>query len=704
MNEKIDRLTKRQLREKTARLEAERLLEEKSLELYEANQSLEATLNNQRETLNTYQRAMTELADVVLGLHESHQENILRLLETAGQLTNAQWGCFSIAESHDGTIKHNLWNSSKSDRNLDENHLSELLHKTFSEVGGCQLEIDNNFYLTTPILDGTLPLGCLIFSYPNVLETSELPRAILELIAHAIGVEEIKTRAGQEVEVREQKYRELFNTSLDGIILHDLEGKILDVNDTLAHMLDRPRKTLLKTNLKSLHPKEALPLCKAAMNTVHTQGDHRFQVPLMRADHSTFLAEVSASSFELNSQPVVQSIVRDITDSHRREEETRSAKEEAERANKAKSLFLATMSHEIRTPLNGIIGFTDLLESEELSPSAAESVAMIRRSGDSLSNLITDLLDLSKIESDGIILKNEDYDLQLLIKDIIATHQPLATTKGISLRTSLSPHLPPLVTGDPLRIRQVLTNLVGNAVKFTTEGHVELSLNIDEQKMNFEVLDTGPGFPDEVSDLLFENFYQVDHSTTKSHTGTGLGLAICQKLVHRMGGKIRAFSPEEKGARFSFHLPLRIPDSDPATIQSNNPLESFRPPEHIHLLVAEDQQINARLLGLMLDRARIPFEVVNDGSEALAKLKEDSSFQAVLMDVRMPKMDGLEATRRIRAGEAGSSAVNIPIVAVTANAMDEDREACLTAGMNHFLAKPIKPNRLVDCLKEIFQS
>lgn len=825
MSEQLDRLAKRQLREKTARLEAERLLEAKSLELYRANQSLEGTLQTQRQALETYQRVMTELADVVLGLGKSHYQNIFRLLETAGQLTDANCAYFIRTHSEKASFPSVSWSPDERPADIPQSRLGDLLLlSTSSGEGITHFQFDDEPFLSIPILDGSIQLGFLIFSYTISSGSEELTRVILELIAHAVAVEEIKDRAGREIEAKEQKYRELFHasvdgiiihnlrgqiteasdssvtmlgytretlrklkvtrlvasesgssaaaafrqvkesgrcryeltlkrsdgstfpaeivgslfringvghvhgiirditsrrkaytaalererkfravfeSSLDGIILHDLEGHIVDINTTFSKMIGYSREEFLQKDLSSLHPKEALPISKSAFATVVAKGVHRFEIPFLRCDNSTFLAEVSASSFELGSKTLIQGIVRDITESRRREEETRLAKEEAERANKAKSLFLATMSHEIRTPLNGIIGFADLLTSEDLSPSATESVAMIRRSGDLLSNLISDLLDLSKIESDGIVLQNEDYDLRLLIKDIVATHRPIANEKKITLSTQIPEELPSLITGDCLRVRQVLTNLVGNAVKFTDEGSVLLTLTLAEQKLYFEVIDTGRGFPDEVAELLFENFYQVDRSTTKSHTGTGLGLAICRKLVTRMGGQIQASSTSGTGARFAFHLPLRIADYHLGTASSRNPLEEFQVREKVRLLIAEDQKINARLLGLMLNKARIKFSLAEDGLGVLAKLSQDPTYDAILMDVRMPHMDGLETTRRIRNGEAGDSAASIPIVAVTANAMDEDREACLAAGMEYFLPKPIRADQLARCLARL---
>ncbi|WP_411844706.1 PAS domain S-box protein [Roseibacillus persicicus] len=824
MSSQAERLVKRQLREKTARLEAERLLEEKSLELFEANQALEETLRIQRKALDTYQTVMTALADVVLGLRGNHQSNIHSLLETAGQLTGAHCGCYALTDEDRLVTEKIFWMPEGTPDSIDENCLAQVLLQIPSTEGFSFLRFDGHSFMAAPILDGELQIGFIIFSFPGESEANELCRAILELIAHAIGVEELKNRTGKEREASEQKYRELFHasvdgivihdmrgrvteasdsavamlgytrealrklkiprlftldskditsvafrqvktsgrcryeahlmrsdgstfpaeivgslfhingkphvhgiirdissrreaqvaaiererkfravfeSSLDGIILHDMSGQILDVNSTLARLVDREREEFLKMELCQLYPPDALPVFRTAIKTVRNQGKHRFEIPFLRANGSKFLAEVSCSSFELGNQTLVQGIVRDITEKRRKEEEIRMAKEEAERANKSKSLFLATMSHEIRTPLNGIIGFAELLAAEDLPPNASDSVAMIQRSGDLLLGLITDLLDLSKIESDGLVLSDSDYNLRQTINDILSAQGKVAKEKGIELKANLPNNLPDLVTGDPLRVRQVISNLVGNAVKFTEVGSVELILTIRHTKIHFEIVDTGPGFPNEVAELLFENFFQVDQATTKNHGGAGLGLAICRKLVNQMGGSIKASSTPGVGSRFSFNLPLRVPAEESQNLQSGNPLEAFRPVQGVRLLVAEDQKINARLLGLMLDKARIKYDLVNDGQEALEQLATERRYDAVLMDVRMPRMDGLEATRRIRKGEAGDTTSEIPIVAVTANAMDEDHENCVAAGMTHFLSKPIRTELLVDCLVDM---
>lgn len=824
MCEKVDRLIRRNQRERNARFQAERLLEEKSLELFRANQALEGTLAIQREALETYQKVMTELADVVLGLRGNHRSNIHRLLETAGQLTGAHCGCFALTDQNRVVVDRVFWIPEGTPESIDESCLSQVLQQIQSEEGFSQLQLAEHSFMAAPITDGSTRIGFLVFSFPEQQQSIELSRAILELIAHAVGVEEIKNRAGKELEAGEQKYRELFHasvdgiiihnlrgqiteasdsavamlgyarealrklkvprlfpregkqrasaafrqvresgrcryeapllrsdgssfpaeivgslfhingephvhgiirdissrreaqaaaaererkfravfeSSLDGIILHDSSGQILDVNTTLTRLIGRSREEFLELDLQDLHPAGALASFEEAIKVIHSEGKHRYEIPFIRADGSSFLAEVSCSSFELGDKTLIQGIVRDITESRRKEKETRMAKEEAERANKTKSLFLATMSHEIRTPLNGIIGFAELLGTEDLSPTASDSLAMIQRSGELLLGLITDLLDLSKIESDGIVLEEKDYNLRVLIKDVLAGQQQIAHEKGIELFASLPANLPDLITGDPLRVRQVVTNLVGNAVKFTDEGSVKLILEIRQKKLFFDVIDTGPGFPDEVTELVFQNFYQVDQATTKRHGGTGLGLAICRKLVTRMGGTIKATSQIGKGSHFRFNLPLQVPRQDLVAGPATSPLEAFRPARNVRLLVAEDQKINARLLGLMLDKARVKFDLVEDGQKALEQLATDQRYDAILMDVRMPNMDGLEATRRIRKGEAGQIVADIPIVAVTANAMDEDRENCLTAGMSHFLPKPIRADKLVDCLIEI---
>ncbi|NNM28359.1 MAG: PAS domain S-box protein, partial [Akkermansiaceae bacterium] len=270
----------------------------------------------------------------------------------------------------------------------------------------------------------------------------------------------------------ERKFRLIFESSLDGLILHDLDGTILEVNETACGLFGYTADEFVRKRLLDLHPAEALPGCREAMKDVASEGDCRFETVFRRAGGSEFPAEVTSTRFELEGKPVVQGLVHDITERKQVLEDLRTAKEEAEHANEAKSLFLATMSHEIRTPLNGIIGFTDMLLDAGLVPEQHRNVEMIRRSGDMLLNIINDILDFSRMESGRLELEEVDFSPGECIGEVLALHAQAAAAKGVALRSEFSPGLPEMVRGDVARLRQVLMNLVSNALKFTARGVV----------------------------------------------------------------------------------------------------------------------------------------------------------------------------------------------------------------------------------------
>ena len=502
---------------------------------------------------------------------------------------------------------------------------------------------------------------------------------------------------------RERKFRTVFEQSLDGIVLHDMEGRILDVNETLCKLLGWSRQELTAKNLSDLHPVRALPTCRLAMAEVAERGRHRFECEFARKDGSDFTAEVWANAFELGGERVVQGIVRDVTEQRQKESEIREAMEAAELANESKSVFLATMSHEIRTPLNGILGFTNLLETSVMRSEERNSVEMIRKSGDVLLGLINNILDFSRAESGQITFKDEAFDPGLFLRETVALHQGVADGKKLKLKVEVAKDVPALVMGAKAELRQVMMNLVGNAVKFTDEGTISVSLSKrGSESLRFTVADSGIGFPEEDREKLFEAFFQVDLSSTRRHGGTGLGLAICRRLVESMGGEIKAANLPAGGAEFVVEVPLRLTESENGDVLPDRKrAETHLNGGGMKVLVVEDHPVNSRLLKLMLEKLNFVVEMAGNGREGLEALQKSSDISFVLMDMRMPEMDGLEATQRLRAGEAGESVRDIPVVAVTANALEADRDACRDAGMNHYLSKPINGRELEKVLVEL---
>jgi PAS domain S-box-containing protein len=505
----------------------------------------------------------------------------------------------------------------------------------------------------------------------------------------------------------ENRYKAMTNHSLDAVIVINSVSKIMEWNPRAEVLFGWTEEEAIGMDLSDLIiPEKFRAAHKHGIKRFMDTGigqilNQRLEMQALHRNGTEFPVELTATAIKWGNTYLFSSFIRDI--SHQKEFERRilDAKEDAERANEAKSIFLATMSHEIRTPINGVIGMSDLMNDTALDAEQQEYMEHLTKSAKTLLSLINDILDFSKIESGKVELEKNPIHLKQIIEEVINLLSLSITEKNLKVSFLIDPAVPERILGDETRLKQILTNIIGNAVKFTESGSVNITvepMKAMENKLKFIIQDTGIEIAADKMDQLFKSFSQLDSSTTRKYGGSGLGLMICKSLVELMGGEIWLQEQEHSGGTtFIFTLQYDIggqklnPDLPPENSTrhtANSKMSS--------ILVAEDNKINQLVLVKFLSRYGFIADVVETGEQVVQAVKA-KRYHLIFMDVNMPVMDGLEATLAIRATLPYNEQPKI--VAVTANAFTSDRDKYLSAGMDDYLSKPILREELLRILR-----
>jgi len=531
--------------------------------------------------------------------------------------------------------------------------------------------------------------------------------------------------AEQSLQINELKYRSLFNQISDPVVIFDKETyEFFDCNDSLTRIYGYSIEELKTMTLYDLHPAEELAIVKKQINHVNKDQEHSY-IHITK-NGQRINVDIRSDEIVYQGKAAFISIIRDVTEQTRAKEKLdvvarelelkniklETALNQAENATRLKTEFLANMSHEIRTPMNAIIGMTSLALDLSQDEEQKNFLKIVADSSQNLLTLLNDILDYSKIEADRMDINNEFFQLRSFFSDFIQLFSVQADEKGLVLELSIDDDVPDNVSGDAGRLKQILNNLMVNALKFTHQGKVMINVKIlpdiisstKEKKKNYEtvyfsIADTGIGISKDLQQVIFESFVQGDGSATRTYGGTGLGLAICRELVDLMGGDIWVVSDEGKGSDFQFYIKLKclqVEDDDVVAAKEavKNENKEFFDQLKQYILVVEDDPLNQIVAQKLLEKIGCTVEIAENGKIGVAMLLEHD-YDMVLMDVQMPVMNGLAATREIRLSEKK----DIPVIALTAHAYEKDKQECLQAGMDDFVTKPISITEMITVIK-----
>lgn len=550
------------------------------------------------------------------------------------------------------------------------------------------------FYAGAPLVVNGCVVGalCALDSRPRPYDAAVAAR--LTRVADAC-VAELAERH------RTQAMRQALVASADALVDCDGFGRIISWSAGAETLFDHRSEEAIGSDISIIIPPEHRARHQDGMARWRSSGaarlGRRLELPAIRRDGSRLDIELWMSVSHEEGAPRIHANIRDISERKQQARDLEAATARAEDANRSKTAFLANMSHELRTPLNGVAAGAGLLSASGLPPKQQGLVDIISGASDQLGRLIDDLLDLTRIESGALTLDESATDLRALVDDVCQLARLRADEKGVALAMEVGPGNDGLVMVDSARLKQVLGNLLSNAIKFTAEGEVKLSLQRSGDGYRFEVRDTGIGFEDHHREMIFERFHQADPTITRRFGGTGLGLAICRDIVEAMGGAIDCASQPGAGSSFWFEVELAVCHSQASAVVPEGAPE---PLSGLRVLITDDNQTNRQVAGLILEAAGVKTAFAENGREALDAITV-APYDLVLMDMMMPIMDGLEATRRLRAGEAGDLSRDLPVIMLTANTLPEHVAQSLLAGADHHLAKPITPTSLLARIGEL---
>ncbi|HXE97228.1 MAG TPA: PAS domain S-box protein [Dongiaceae bacterium] len=681
--------------------EVEKRVQERTAELDAANTALSAEIFEHRQTLKALDESKLLLEKTFESLHEA-----ILIVETG---TWKILDCNKACEKMFGYTREEMIGATTSFL-----HVSEEMSQRFGREMQ-QAYAEQGFFEATFIMkrmDGT------VFDSEHSVTPTPILDDLGEIARHVCVVRDISERKRAEDALRksEAQFHSLVETSQDLIWQCDAEGRYTYLNLAWEQVFGYELDEMLGNKFSDFQTPEHAERDLLEFNRL-MQGDsvERYETTYTgKSGNEIHLVFNAIFMSDENGEIVGTSgTAYDITQRKRMEEELRQAKAAAEAANTAKSRFLATMSHEIRTPMNGVIGMIDLLQHTGLTPEQHEYAESAKVAGIELVHLLNDILDLSKIEADKIELELADFDLQPVISDTVNLLSLNARERGVKLTSAIDFGVPTALNGDAGRLRQILTNLIGNAIKFTPKGTVTLQTRIDAEyeravTLRFLVRDSGIGIAADKLEHIFEPFTQADSSTTRTYGGTGLGLAICKKLAELMGGSIGAESIEGVGSTFWFTVVM-----EKASLPLPNPLDPLEPKvertkvfpqlgpnsgskgevggegaDGIRILLTEDDPNAQKIVPKLLKSYGYQVDVAGDGKAALQALEKED-YALVLMDCMMPELNGYEVTAIIRDPASAVRRHDIPVIALTGNAMKEDRDRCIAAGMDDHLSKPL---------------